>query len=116
MRYRELPLASHTAYAELAEQARAFEISGALTGLTGSFQKLARKGRAYWYFAYRDLDGKVRMVYVDPDEDRVRALVERFKSSRKTKPLAPQARSTATRGTRNCASTSSPAQREAANQ
>lgn len=92
MRYLELSLAAQTAYAELAEQTRAFEISGALAGLTGSFQKLDRKGRAYWYFAYRDLDGKVRMVYLGPDDERVRALVERFKSSRKTRPLSPQAK------------------------
>jgi hypothetical protein len=92
MRYRELPLSAQTAYAELAEQTRAFELTGALAGLAGSFQKLERKGKSYWYFAYRDLDQKVRMIYVGPDDDRVRTLVERFKSTRKVKPLAPQAK------------------------
>src|SRR5216110_1928762 len=91
MRYIDLPLSAQTAYAELAEQTRTFELTDAVAGLTGSFQKLDRKGNAYWYFAYRDLAGRVRMVYVGPDDPRVRSLVERFAASRRTKPLAPQA-------------------------
>ena len=90
-RFSELSLAAATAYAELVEQTRSFELADALAGLVGSFQKLMRKGRAYWYFAYRDLDSKVRMVYVGPDDERVRALVERFEQARGTRPLAPQA-------------------------
>ena len=93
MRFIELPLSAQTAYAELAEQTRAFETSSALAGLVGSFQKLRRKGQEYWYFAFRDLGGKVRMSYVGPNDERVRALVERFEGSRRDKPLAPQARS-----------------------
>ena len=92
MRFTELPLSAQTAYAELAEQTRAFEASSALSGLVGSFHKLSRKGRDYWYFAFRDGD-KVRMSYVGPDEERVRALVLKFESGRRDKPLAPQAQS-----------------------
>src|SRR3954452_5108065 len=97
-RFSDLSLGATTAYAELAEQTRAFELSNALAGLVGSFQKLERKGRAYWYFAYRDLDSKVRMVYVGPDDDRVRALVERFDRARGSRRLAPQARAALARG------------------
>ena len=93
MRYTELPLSAQTAYAELFEQARSFELSNALAGLTGSFQKLARKNQEYWYFAYRDLDQRVRMVYVGPNEERVRSLVQRFDKVRLTKPLVPQSQS-----------------------
>jgi len=64
MRYTELPLSAQTAYAESFEQARTFELSHALAGLTGSFHKLTRKNQEYWYFAYRELDQRVRMVYV----------------------------------------------------
>ena len=92
MRYTELPLSAQTAYAELAEQTRAFETGSAISGLTGSFQKLSRKGRDYWYFAFRE-GHKVRMSYVGPDDERVRALVERFRNSRRGKPLAPGAQS-----------------------
>lgn len=91
MRSSELPLSAQTAYAELAEQTRAFELSGALAGLVGSFHKLTRKGKDYWYFAYRDPAQKVRMVYVGPNDERVRGLVERFKATRRKNPLAPQA-------------------------
>src|SRR5262245_44499168 len=92
MRFAELPLSAQTAYAELMEQTRAFGLANALASLVGSFQKLARKGKDYWYCAYRDLDQKVRMVYVGPDDERVRKLVERFEETRDKKPLAPQVR------------------------
>lgn len=93
MRFSELTLSAQTAYAELFEQTREFELTNALAGLTGSFHKLTRKGKSYWYFAYRDLDQKTRMAYVGPDDERVRALVERFEKIRRDKPLAPAARS-----------------------
>ena len=91
MRFTELTLAAQTAYAEVAEQTRTFEMTNALAGLSGSFHKLNRKGQDYWYFAYRDLDQRVRMVYMGPDEDRIRKLVERFGKTRRRKPLAAQA-------------------------
>ena len=93
MRFSELNLSAQTAYAELFEQTRAFEMTNALAGLAGSFHKLERKGKSYWYFAYRDTDQKLRMAYVGPDEARVRALVARFAEIRQDKPLAPAARS-----------------------
>jgi hypothetical protein len=93
MRFAELPLAAQTAYAELAEQTRTLELTNALSGLVGSFHKLKRKGQDYWYFAFRDLDGKVRMNYVGPNDDRVKGLVQRFRDARQPKALEPQARS-----------------------
>ena len=102
MRYSDLTLSAQTSYAELFEQTRYFELSNALAGLTGSFQKLSRKNQEYWYFAYRDLDQKVRMAYVGPDEPRVHALVQRFESLRNTNTLAPPSKVALTYG---CAST-----------
>ena len=93
MRFSELNLSAQTAYAELFEQTRAFEMTNALAGLAGSFHKLERKEKSYWYFAYRDTDQKLRMAYVGPDEARVQALVARFAEIRQDKPLAPAARS-----------------------
>jgi hypothetical protein len=92
MRSSNLSLSAQTAYAELFSQTQAFELGNALAGLVGAFHKRAVKGRDYWYFAYRDIDQKLRMVYVGPDNDRVRALVERFAETRQDKPLAPAAR------------------------
>lgn len=92
MRSTDLPLAAQTAYAELFSQTQAFELDDALAGLVGAFHKRRLKGSDYWYFGYRDLDQKSRMVYVGPDHERVRALVERFAATRRDKPLAPPAR------------------------
>jgi hypothetical protein len=97
-RFIELPLAAQTAYAELVDQARTFELSNALAGLKGSFQRMTRRNTDYWYFAYRDLDQRVRMAYVGPDEPRVRALVERFESQRRDKPLAAAAQAALVHG------------------
>lgn len=92
MRNSPLSLAAQTAYAELFSQTQAFEMNNALGGLVGAFHKRLLKGRYYWYFAYRDIDQKLRMAYVGPDDERVRALVERFAQMRQNKPLAPPAR------------------------
>ena len=91
MRFSEQSLSSQTAYAELFEQTRAFELSNALAGLSGSFQKLQRKNQEYWYWAFRDVNQQVRMLYVGPDDERVRALVALFEQTKRTKPLEPAA-------------------------
>lgn len=92
MRFVHLSLAAQTAYAELFSQTQAFEVTNALAGLVGAFHKRPVKGSEYWYFAYRDIDQKQRSAYVGPDNERVRALVQRFEDIRKNKPLAPVAR------------------------
>jgi len=92
MRLTELSLSAQTAYAELFSQTQAFELDNALAGLVGGFHKRTIKARDYWYFAYRDIDQKLRMVYVGPDNERVRTLVERFTEARQDKPLLPAAR------------------------
>lgn len=92
MRFRELSLAAQTAYAELLESARATELQRSVATLNGSFASKVVKGRTYWYFAYRDLQGKVRQIYVGPDDERVRRLVDAPKQE-VPRPLAPFARS-----------------------
>lgn len=92
MRFVPLSLSAQTAYAELFSQIQVFETTNALAGLVGSFHRRTLKGQDYWYFGYRDLDQKLRMAYVGPDGERVRALVDRFEQTRRDKPLAPQAR------------------------
>ena len=81
-RYTELPLGAQSAYAELLDQAQSLEMQRQIGHLTGSFHKKEIKGRAYWYFAYRDIDAKHHMVYVGPDNERVQALVERFRQDK----------------------------------
>jgi hypothetical protein len=81
-RFVELPLGAQTAYAELLDQAQSLEMQRQIGHLTGSFHKKEIKGRVYWYFAYRDVDAKHHMVYVGPDNDRVRTLVDRFRQDK----------------------------------
>jgi hypothetical protein len=92
MRFVDLSLAAQTSYAELFSQTQARELDSALLGLVGAFHKRKLKGRDYWYFGYRDIDQKQRMVYVGPDNERVRALATRFAESRQTRPLVSPAR------------------------
>lgn len=91
MRFLDLSLSAQTAYAELAEQTHVVELDSALSGFPGAFHKRRIKGREYWYFGYRDFNGKGRMAYVGPDSVRVRNLVERFATLKGQKPLLPMA-------------------------
>ncbi|MFN4005266.1 MAG: GSU2403 family nucleotidyltransferase fold protein [Hylemonella sp.] len=92
MRYTELSLTAQTAYAELFSQTQEFEVHNALAGLVGSFHRRRVRGHDYWYFGYRDIGQKGRMVYVGPDNERTRALVRKYEALRQRRPLAPQAR------------------------
>jgi len=96
-RYSELPLSAQTAYAELLDQARAAELHRSVGGLNGSFASKSVKGRRYWYFAYRDVDGAVRQLYVGPDDERVRSLMARFRDEA-PRALAPMAKAAAALG------------------
>jgi len=91
MRFSDLPLTTQTTYAELSEQTHVVELHAALSGFPGAFHKRMIKGREYWYFGYRDFNGKGRMAYVGPDSVRVRNLVERFVALKGQKPLLPLA-------------------------
>ena len=90
MNFTRQSLGAQTAYAELLEQTQGLELQRHLGNLAGSFQRKRIKGRLYWYFAYRDLDGGMRFVYVGPDSERVVALIERFKGDKRisSKPRA----------------------------
>lgn len=80
--FEELPLAAQTAYAELAEATRAYELHRSVGQLHGSFAQKTVKGRRYWYFQYRDISGAVRQLYVGPDSEEVSALVARAKQAK----------------------------------
>lgn len=98
MRYTDLALNAQTAYAELADQVQAQELQSALSGLTGAFHKRKVKTRDYWYFGYRDIDGIGRMIYVGPDNERIQALVQRYKQQHAIDRITPQAKAAITLG------------------
>lgn len=93
--YAELPLSAQTAYAQLADVASSLELNRSIENLHGSFSRKTVRGSAYWYFAFRDLNGQLRQLYVGPDTEAVAAAVERSRNPA-VKPdaaLAPLARS-----------------------
>ena len=92
MRYEDLSLSAQTAYAELLESARAQDLHRSIANLSGSFASKQIKGRKYWYYQYREVDGSVKQIYVGPDVAEVRALMDRAKE-KPSKALEPLARS-----------------------
>ncbi|MBI5436123.1 MAG: nucleotidyltransferase domain-containing protein [Nitrosomonadales bacterium] len=92
MRFIELSLSAQTAYMELLNQAQMQELARSAAHLNGNFAVKQVKGHTYWYFAYRDIDGAVRQLYVGPDEERVRNLIERFRED-KPREILPLVRS-----------------------
>lgn len=86
--FTELSVAAQTAYAELLEQTRVFEMTK-LAGLKGSFGRRIIRGHEYAYFSYKDVDGALRMVYVGPTDERVNTLIDQFEQVKNPKKLAP---------------------------
>jgi hypothetical protein len=96
--YRDLSLSAQTAYAELLEQSRVQELQS-LAGLVGSFHRRTIKGHEYAYFGYRDpIGGAQRRVYVGPADERVEALVARFREEKEPRRLAPSAQAALAHG------------------
>lgn len=88
-----LPSVAQTAYAQILESALAVEHSRTVADLPGSFATKSVKGRPYWYYQYTEPSGKLRQLYVGPDNEPVRQLVARKSSKPVTDALLPMARS-----------------------
>ena len=91
--FSELSSVAQTAYAQLLESALAVEHSRTVADLPGSFATKAVKGRQYWYYQYTEPSGRLRQLYVGPDNESVRQLVTRKSSKPVTDALLPMARS-----------------------
>ena len=70
---------AQAAFSELCDIVSAKEMSRTVSSLSGSFHTKRINDRDYWYFQFRDLDGKSKHLYVGADSDRVRTLIERSK-------------------------------------
>lgn len=80
--FTDLPVAAQTNFAELFEQAQAAAFDHSVRDLPGSFNKKVIKGRDYWYWQVRDLQGVNRQVYLGPDSERVQKLVQLHRDGR----------------------------------
>ncbi|MES2482401.1 MAG: GSU2403 family nucleotidyltransferase fold protein, partial [Pseudomonadota bacterium] len=92
-RYTTQPVATSTAYAQLHTAAMAIEFDRDVSHLNGSFGTKTIHGSVQWYFSFRDIDQRVRQLYVGPDTDEVRALVQRAAAAQPKERLRPLARS-----------------------
>lgn len=92
-RYTELPLAAQTAFSQLAEATLVADHLRSIADLPGSFTSKPVKGHKYWYYQYYDAAGKNRQFFVGPDNDAVRALIERKGKPGARTALAPLVRS-----------------------
>lgn len=96
--FTELSLTAQTAYAQLLESAVSAEHMRTVADIPGSFAAKTVRGQKYWYFQYTEPAGKLRQVYVGPDNDAVRALIEKNHQPSQQEHLGPLARSAAALG------------------
>ena len=78
----DLPVSAQTNFSELVEQTQARMLERSVADLPGSFNKKEVKGIQYWYWQFRDLQGKLKQVYLGPDDDRLRALIKKREEGR----------------------------------
>lgn len=74
--YKELNSTAQAAYAQLMDAALTTEHMRTVADLSGSFSSKTVKGHKYWYFQYTEPSGKLRQIYVGPDNDAVKSLIE----------------------------------------
>lgn len=91
--FEELPLAAQTAYAQLLDAALSADHLRSVADLPGSFARKTVKARAYWYYQYTEPSGKLRQVYVGPDNAAVRNLIGRLGQQGVAQSLIPLSRS-----------------------
>lgn len=90
--YNELPVAAATAYAQLHTATQATELARDASHLQGSFSTKAVKGTRQWYFSFREPDQRVRQIYVGPDNEATRALVQSARIAEPQQQLRPLAK------------------------
>ena len=73
--YESLSLSAQTSYAQLFDAAQSTELARSVSSLQGSFASKKVKGNTYWYFQHTDVSGRLRQIYVGPDNPKTRELV-----------------------------------------
>jgi hypothetical protein len=70
-----LSLAAQTAYAQLLEALQTHEMTRGVSDAQGSFNRKLVAGKSYWYYQYRDLNGKLCQTYLGPESEQLSRLV-----------------------------------------
>ena len=74
--FEPLSLSAQTSYAQLLDAAQSADFARSASSLQGSFARKRVKDNTYWYFQHTDVSGQLRQIYVGPDNERTRALVD----------------------------------------
>ena len=90
--FSDLPVSAATAYAQLHTATLAQELARDVSHLQGSYSQKTIKGASHWYFAYREVAGAVRQLYVGPDNAETGALIEQAKQLKPAAALKPLAK------------------------
>lgn len=84
---------AQTAYAQVLDHVLALSVHRSVADLSGNFAKKVVAGKEYWYFQYRDIDSKVKQIYLGPRSERLDKLIEaKAIFTEKQKALGRQAR------------------------
>jgi len=92
--YTELSPSAQTAYAQTFDHVLIGSLHRSVADLTGSFAKKSVSGIEYWYFQYRDIDSRLKQVYLGPKSERLDRLIALKQSNKlgKQTSVAKQAR------------------------
>ncbi|MBK5943052.1 GSU2403 family nucleotidyltransferase fold protein [Halorhodospira halophila] len=75
METKPLSLTARTLFAELREQAVTIGVASDRDSRPGTVVRKSVKGSTYFYYQYRDLDGRTRQTYIGPDNEQTAALL-----------------------------------------
>jgi hypothetical protein len=88
-RYTNLTSSAQSAYAQLVDAALLSEHMRSVADLSGSFASKTVKGYKYWYYQYSEPSGKLKQIFVGPDNDAINALIARKGEPAISQELAP---------------------------
>ena len=75
--YTELNASTQAAFSELEVVARDADVRRSIANLPGGFVRRTDKGKGYWYYQQKQPTGKVQQIFVGPDDEKTRSLIER---------------------------------------
>lgn len=91
--YQDLSPSAQTAYAEILDQVTIGLLRRTVADLNGNFARKTVTGKEYWYFQYRDVDSRVRQIYLGPHSERLdRLIADKEAQQAKKEPIARQAK------------------------
>ena len=98
MFYSDLSLTAQTTFAQLLDAIMATEHFRSVADLPGSFAAKTVKGHRYWYYQFTEPSGKLRQLFVGPDNEVVQKLVEYRTRPSVIEPLIPLVRASVALG------------------